>query len=620
MLQKRWTWVVCVLLAVTALSAFTAEGILTAAATPVYNIVNQTSDDPARAASHEAASTDLAALLAVQDRSRQSQEASVMAVACASAIPGVLLGIAFWFFVLWFWDRDNILPACVAGICSAASIFTLVAVPATADLWSRLFTPSAIHAIEAAGLSLLGIFSLIFLYLLYPSEVTSVRLGRIELKSTPTSAERPALRGGDAGRPAPSSGAFSGRPQKGHLVEHGSTAASGNEPSAPAFEKRRRINTLLLLGPVPALVIAVAAAFLISADKITTLYRIYGLLSLPIAIAVCVFLAGILRRSLPFSRIVVPAYGLMLIALVYDVLVRSGAFSGVPASPYAFAAFLAAIGWITIGHSLGRWKGALHQAWTREDELKDHHSAVVARARSLESSTQMQQRFVASTSHELRSPLTSILGFVELLEEELAKDLSASHRGFIQSIRESAHRLLQLVNDLLDLATAEDAALEMHFSAVDVDEVVDDAVRHIYPLAQVKRLAMYLEKEGLGARVWADDNRLRQVVINLLSNAVKFTNHGRVLVRVRSATLPGKEENAVAIDIEDTGRGISTDFMPRLFERFTREDEESNEGTGLGLAITREFVEAMGGQIQVESRLGKGSRFTILLPAVAGAS
>lgn len=649
MLLDWWAWAVRLLLAATAFTADAAEGLQTPAPRPAHTYIVQAAEaapseslapvdsqlleslersistgtpdllrreNPlSSGATDSGGPTDLAALLAQQERARQAHPyGAVVAVACASAIPGVLLGIAFWFAVLWYWNRRDILPASVAGICSAASIFTLVTVPETADLWQRLFSPSTLQAIEAISLSLLGIFGLLFLYLLYPYEVAPVRFGRIELKPPAAGAVAgSASCGGGAGLTASSSStrfdATTAPPSK--PVD---STASADESEEPAQERRRLLNTALLLSPTLALGLAAAAALIIPVQYFGSLMSVYDLLILPTAVAVGIFLVGIVRRRRRFSTVITAAYGAMAILFVHDMLVRSGALWGSPAVPYAFAPFLAVIGWTTVGHSVGRWKEALQRSWSQNQELETRYATAVAEARSLESAQQMQQRFVASTSHELRSPLTSILGFTELLEEELSDDLAPSHRGFIQSIRESAHRLLHLVNDLLDLARAEDAGLEMRFSAVDVDEVVDDAVRHIYPLAQVKRLAMYLEKEGLGSYVWADNNRLRQVIMNLLSNAVKFTTKGRVMVRVRSASLSGTDEPAVAIEIEDTGRGISADFLPHLFERFAREDDTAYEGSGLGLAISKEFVEGMGGEIRVESRLGEGSRFTVLLP------
>ena len=221
-------------------------------------------------------------------------------------------------------------------------------------------------------------------------------------------------------------------------------------------------------------------------------------------------------------------------------------------------------------------------------------------------------RFLAAMSHELRTPLNSILGFAQMLNDPaLGGELSERQRRYVENIAASGRHLLELVNDVLDMARLDSQRVELTLVAVDVGEAAAEALSAIRPLARPKALELAAAIPD-GLRVRADRRRLHQVLLNLLSNAVKFTDRGRVSV---SAAAEGP---MVAISVADTGIGIPKNALEAIFDEFAQVDRglrRAFEGTGLGLALTRRYVELMEGRVGVESRPGVGSTFTVRLPA-----
>ncbi|WP_161540776.1 PAS domain S-box protein [Rhodothermus marinus] len=227
-----------------------------------------------------------------------------------------------------------------------------------------------------------------------------------------------------------------------------------------------------------------------------------------------------------------------------------------------------------------------------------------------EEASRLKSAFLANMSHEIRTPITAILGFAELLDEELEARQQEDLREFTNIIDRSARRLLMLLNDILDLSKIEANRLELKLHPTDVVDVARQAVQLMQPLAEEKGLKLELHaEENLMAR--ADPNRLHQVLVNLLSNAIKFTDEGYVRVEL------GRKKGRIRLVVEDTGCGISPEFLPHLFEPFRQEHEgleQKHQGVGLGLAIVKRLIDLMGGQITVQSEPGKGTRFEILLP------
>ena len=250
-----------------------------------------------------------------------------------------------------------------------------------------------------------------------------------------------------------------------------------------------------------------------------------------------------------------------------------------------------------------------------QKQIESQNKELELRNREVERATQLKSQFLASMSHELRTPLNAILGFSELLEEIQGAEATEKQKRFLGHIRKGAHHLLQLINDILDLAKIESGQLEMRPEAFLFSDVLPEVLSNIRPLALAKRID--IGEQGFGnGRVYADRVRVKQVLYNLLSNAVKFTPEGgRVSVECQLA------EPYLVVRVRDTGIGIRPEDQSLIFEEFRQADAAENrvkEGTGLGLAITKRLLEQLGGSISLESEFGKGSVFTFTLPVLAG--
>jgi signal transduction histidine kinase/ActR/RegA family two-component response regulator len=218
--------------------------------------------------------------------------------------------------------------------------------------------------------------------------------------------------------------------------------------------------------------------------------------------------------------------------------------------------------------------------------------------------------FLATMSHEIRTPLNGILGYADLLLNE--QDLSEEHRRYLQHIQTAGSMLLTLVNDILDFSKIEAGQIDMDSEPFSPIALVESAVSIVQSSADQKRLAIHLETTGhLPTSVLGAQDRLRQVLVNLLNNAIKFTPRGSVTIALEGRAVDGGFW-AARFSVTDTGIGISPDRTARLFERFSQGDGSIRRefgGTGLGLAISKQLIEAMGGQIGVESKSGRGSTF-----------
>ena len=233
------------------------------------------------------------------------------------------------------------------------------------------------------------------------------------------------------------------------------------------------------------------------------------------------------------------------------------------------------------------------------------------RNREVERATQMKSKFLASMSHELRTPLNAIVGFSDLLAEGTPGQLNDKQKRFVNHIKQGSTHLLQLINDILDLSKIEAGQLELHNEEFLVKDALPEVLSTIAPLAMAKsiRIEQKLDSNSL---VRADRVRFKQVLYNLLSNAVKFTPKGG-LITIECADVSA----FVQVSVTDTGIGIRAQDQKIVFEEFRQVEGSAvhaPEGTGLGLAITKRLVEQQGGQISVESEVGKGSRFTFTLP------
>ena len=231
----------------------------------------------------------------------------------------------------------------------------------------------------------------------------------------------------------------------------------------------------------------------------------------------------------------------------------------------------------------------------------------------LQAASAAKSDFLAAMSHELRTPLNAIIGFSELLtEEDGADEASATVKSYAEHIHGSGLHLLELVNDVLDLARVEAGRLDLKPIQFPLHDLVRQTVATMQPLADQKQLRLVLDLPDVS--IEADASRIRQVVLNLLSNAVKFTGTGG---EIRVGLELGPRDD-VLLTVADTGHGIPPADIDRIFEAFHQADagdmKVRHEGTGLGLALTRQLVEAHDGSIGVTSELGVGSTFTVRLP------
>jgi signal transduction histidine kinase len=239
-------------------------------------------------------------------------------------------------------------------------------------------------------------------------------------------------------------------------------------------------------------------------------------------------------------------------------------------------------------------------------------AALRERAAALEAADRIKTDFVANMSYELRTPLTSIGGFAEMLAAGYAGKLSATATDYVDAILEAVGRLSKLINDVLDLTTGDTRAAALERERVDLAGLCRTAVETARPRADEKAQKLETEISGTTGFVFGDVRRIRESIEHVLNNAITYTDRkGRILLEA-----DGDDEKAV-IRISDNGSGISAKDLPRVFNRFDRVVEEGIRGEaalGLGLPLTRQFIEAHGGTVELESKKGKGTKVTLTIP------
>ncbi len=253
-------------------------------------------------------------------------------------------------------------------------------------------------------------------------------------------------------------------------------------------------------------------------------------------------------------------------------------------------------------------------------EQKRAEAVLLQAKQDAEAQSRDKTAFIATLSHEVRTPLGTISGFSELLESELndfkaetGAQLPPQIDEFIDTIRAKTHQILSLVNDIFDLANLETGSAELVRAPLGINDAVTDSVGFVAEKLSNAGIALYLDLDPSDPEVLVDANRLRQALDQLLSNAAKFTQAGYVRVSTRL------EANRVRIEVEDTGIGMDATYLDKLFTPFLQEDRRLNrdyEGTGVGLALAHRIVAALGGEITAESEKGHGSTFRIFLPAL----
>jgi len=229
-----------------------------------------------------------------------------------------------------------------------------------------------------------------------------------------------------------------------------------------------------------------------------------------------------------------------------------------------------------------------------------------------EKANRSKSEFLSRMSHELRTPMNAILGFSQLLQLD-EKQLNASQNDNVNEIQVAGHHLMNLINEVLDLAKIESGTIDLSMELVSLDEVVIQSIALIKPQLNARQLTLIDHVSDQGYTVNVDATRLMQVLVNLLSNAVKYNREqGRITIDCKRM-----DDQTLRVQVTDTGLGLSADNIAKLFTSFERLNASFNvEGTGIGLVITKYLIEAMGGKIGVESVVGEGTTFYIELVLV----
>ena len=242
-------------------------------------------------------------------------------------------------------------------------------------------------------------------------------------------------------------------------------------------------------------------------------------------------------------------------------------------------------------------------------QRKAYEEGLIAAKQEAEQLAALKSAFLANMSHEIRTPLAAIIGFSDILAEEV----TGEGREFIGMIRDNGKRLLSTLDAILDLTRLDAKQLTLHPKQIDLVSEVKETIQLLAPLADQKNLRLHFASPHPALRAVQDSNGLHRIINNLVGNAIKFTERGEVQVSLT------KHDTHARIAVKDTGIGIDAAFLPILFDEFKQESTgltRNYEGNGLGLAITRRLVDMMGGEIHVASEKGRGSTFIIDLPLV----
>jgi len=238
--------------------------------------------------------------------------------------------------------------------------------------------------------------------------------------------------------------------------------------------------------------------------------------------------------------------------------------------------------------------------------------------RHLENVNRLKAEFLANCSHELRTPIHAIIGYAELLLDSVYGPMTDEQEQTVRFIHESAQDLLDLVNNLLDLSRIESGRADLMLHSFDLRDLISESIGQLKPIADGKHIELTSSVLVEKPDIRTDRGKLKQILINLVGNAIKFTDRGRVTIVVSVETNPSTGNGPrFAIDVRDTGVGIPTDQLDRVFEKFYQVDgsaHRAHEGTGLGLYITKQLVDLLGGHIEIQSAPGQGTTATVSLP------
>jgi signal transduction histidine kinase/HAMP domain-containing protein len=282
-----------------------------------------------------------------------------------------------------------------------------------------------------------------------------------------------------------------------------------------------------------------------------------------------------------------------------------------PIGPHAVEFAARAAGQLAIAISNSRAYAALQHL---AKELTERNAALVKQRDQLQEMNRLKSEFLANVSHELRTPLNAIQGYTELIHEGIYGETTAEQREALAGVEESSRNLLTLINQILDLSKVESGKVEVYVTEVAMHDVAQAVTAEAQVLLRDKPLKLHVVAPTRVV-IKTDAAKVQQIVTNLVSNAIKFTDRGSVTIEIR-----GSRDGGCVLYVRDTGIGIRKEHQQLIFEEFRQVDGSSTrkyQGTGLGLAIARRFAILLGGSLTVDSVVGKGSTFTLTLPAEA---
>lgn len=278
--------------------------------------------------------------------------------------------------------------------------------------------------------------------------------------------------------------------------------------------------------------------------------------------------------------------------------------------------FFLLIGWAVFSYYRARLTSVQKQNEILEKKVEERTKTLREMNSKIIETDRLKSEFLANMSHELRTPLNAIIGFSELLLDEMQKNVTADQMQSLQDIHHSGKHLLQLINDILDLSKIEAGKMELSEEHFEVLPLLETIRRTVAPLLDKKHQALDIRVDNTTVKIYADPNKLKQVIINLLSNAIKFSSPN-TSIAVEATMLDNDRQPVFRLSVTDNGRGIPKEFHEVIFDEFRQVDGSSTRedpGTGLGLALCRRLVEMHGGKIWVESEINKGSKFIFMIP------
>jgi signal transduction histidine kinase len=313
--------------------------------------------------------------------------------------------------------------------------------------------------------------------------------------------------------------------------------------------------------------------------------------------------------GLPFG---VAAVGMSIVAVDVAFIEPVGSFGIPPMAPLVRLVSFALVGTLIAGLT-----SALASATLRAERL----AAAAADAKNAaEAASKAKSDFLATLSHEVRTPINALLGYADLLENGAAGPMLDEQARFIRRLRQAAHHLLRVVNEVLEMAKTDSGHLTLDMRAAPVSPIIDDAISLVMPLARAKEITVATGGESADAWLYADVDRVREILVNLLGNAIKFAPRGSA---VEITTGRGGNDRGsphahasptVWICVTDHGPGVSAEDQARIFEPFEQASngrDQAKLGTGLGLAISRRLARLMGGELELTDRREPGASFTL---------